>query len=115
MTRTAPESRSSDVLPAWANQILGLLWVLLFGGRWIVVPMLWWNGFMTPEQIAVLDENVLLRVYLVLFTVTILVVALRLVRRERVAPSSERASSDAPQTQSSSNRSRTSRRAEPRD
>ena len=31
---------SGDVLPPVANQLLGLAWILLFAGRWIVVQLL---------------------------------------------------------------------------
>ncbi len=75
-----PENDTSDVLPAWANQILILLWLLLFGGRWLLPPALQMAGLLSPRQLAALDETVLLKLYLLLLAATCVVVALRAVR-----------------------------------
>jgi heme/copper-type cytochrome/quinol oxidase subunit 2 len=77
------ENDTSDVLPDWANQTLILLWLLLFGGRWLLTPVFQMAGMLSAPQLAALDENVLLKLYLVLLVVTCVVVALRAVRRSQ--------------------------------
>jgi hypothetical protein len=59
---------------------MAVLWILLFAGRWIAVPFLEYAGVVTQQQMAALDQGILLRLYLVLFCITILVIALRAVR-----------------------------------
>ena len=78
---------SPDVAPPIVIQTLTLLWIVLFGGRWIAVSLLQWNGFLSPEQVAAFDSGVLSRLYLILLALTILIVALRVTRRYS-APSS---------------------------
>ena len=75
------EDKTPDVLPPAGNALMALLWILLFGGRWIGVPLLQAAGLVNAEQIALLDELVLGRVYLLLLAVTLIVLALRAVRR----------------------------------
>ena len=75
------ENDSLDVAPPLVIQTLTLLWIALFGGRWIVVSLLQWNGFLSPEQTAAFDAEILSRVYLILLALTILIVALRWARR----------------------------------
>lgn len=74
-----------DVLPAWANSLLAACWILLFGGRWIVVNLLIGAGLLTFQTPARLDRMALLPLYLVLFILTFVVVALRAVRGARLA------------------------------
>ena len=74
------ENKTPDVLPSWANQTLILLWLLLFGGRWLLPPILQMAGVLSAQQLAALDEFILLKLYLVLLAVTCIVVALRAVR-----------------------------------
>jgi hypothetical protein len=73
-------NETPDVLPAWANQTLILLWLLLFGGRWLFAPALQLAGLLSGPQLAALDENVLLKLYLVLLAITCVAAALRAVR-----------------------------------
>jgi hypothetical protein len=75
-----PENETPDVWPAWANQILILLWLLLFGGRWLFAPVLQLSGTLDAAQLAALDEGVLLKLYLILLAITFVVIALRAVR-----------------------------------
>ena len=87
-----PENEISDVVPPTVRQIIAWLWIALFGGRWIVISLLQWNGILTPEQTAALDENVLSRLYVVLLALTLLILALRLLRSRSI----ENAASDSP-------------------
>lgn len=83
-----PETEASpDVLPPLANLAMAALWLLLFGGRWIGGNLLLATGALTPAQLAVWDETLLLRIYLVLFAITVLVLALRFVRRGQATAS----------------------------
>ena len=94
----------SDVLPPPVNRILALLWILLLGGRWIVVTWLLAAGVLTREQVAGWDEGVLLRCYLILLAITLVVVALRSVRAARPSvPAAQPppASSSQPDSQAS--------------
>ena len=77
------EDKDVDVLPAWANQGMAVLWILLFGGRWIAVPFLNVAGVVSPKQVELLDVLVLEKCYLILFALTMVVLALRLVRAPR--------------------------------
>ena len=86
---------SPDVAPPIMIQTLSLSWIALFGGRWIVVSLLQWNGILTPEQVAAFDGGILSRVYLILLALTILIVALRMARRYS-APSSSASQQEAP-------------------
>jgi hypothetical protein len=54
-------------------------WLILFGVRSLIVTPLMWNATLSMEQVVNLD-SVLLRVYLILFALTCLVAALRVVR-----------------------------------
>ena len=85
-----PDRTPSDVLPPSANQFLGLSWVLLFAGRWIIVPLMLAVGMVSPSLVTELDDRVLVRCYLALLAVTITVMILRTMRGARVqsAPSS---------------------------
>lgn len=76
----------ADVLPPTGNQVLAALWIVLFAGRWIAVPFLQAAGLVDPAQLTVWDEGPLLRCYTVLFVITMVVVALRAVRRSQPAP-----------------------------
>lgn len=83
-----PDDAIPDVLPPVANQIMAALWLLLFGGRGLVVPALMAAGIVSAPQVARWDGGLLLQVYLLLLVVTLLVVALRAVRRAQAAPAS---------------------------
>src|SRR5205823_1455101 len=85
MTRSAPRSSAReccmdppeeqedepDVLPDLGNQVMALLWVLLFAGRWLIGQYLVSSGTISAEQMAIWDEGPLLRCYLVLLAVTL--------------------------------------------
>ena len=70
-----------DVAPPIAIQTLTLLWMGLFGGRWIGVTLLQWTGCLSPDDVTRFDSGILTRCYLVLLVLTILVVVLRGARR----------------------------------
>ncbi|HZT43537.1 MAG TPA: hypothetical protein VFA07_15340 [Chthonomonadaceae bacterium] len=80
-----PANTDSDVLPPPVNRILALLWILLFGGRWIIVTWLLAAGVLKREQVAAWDDGILLRCYLILLVITLVVAALRAVRATRPA------------------------------
>ena len=82
------EDALPDVAPPVVIQTLTILWIVLFGGRWIGVSLLQWNGIISPEQVAAFDGGLLTRLYLILLAFTILIVALRFARRFS-APSSD--------------------------
>ncbi len=69
-----------DVLPPIVNQLLGASWVLLFAGRWTIVELLLAAHVLTPSMVSDLDDQILIRCYLVLLAVTITVVILRAMR-----------------------------------
>lgn len=83
---------SKDVVPRLLNQILGAAWIALFSGRWICIPLLLAFRLIPSSLVADLDDSVLFRLYLILVAITILVVALRLLRR-----ATERSTMDASQ------------------
>ncbi|HZO87885.1 MAG TPA: hypothetical protein VFB38_06055 [Chthonomonadaceae bacterium] len=78
-----------DVLPPLASQILALLWILLFAGRWVLLPALISAGVLSASQVAQwnhsVDDGLLVQVYLALLVVTVLVLTLRVVRRFQAA------------------------------
>ncbi len=80
-----PANAAPDVLPPPVNRILALLWILLLGGRWIVVTWLLAAGALKRDEVAAWDDGILLRCYLTLLAVTLVVVALRAVRASRPA------------------------------
>ena len=77
------EEYPAEVLPTFANVLMATAWVLLLGGRWVVGPFAVSAGWLSSDQLSQLDAGILLRIYLLLFTVTALVVALRVVRSLR--------------------------------
>ena len=76
-TNEKETNETPDVAPPVALQTLALLWIALFGGRWIVVSLLQWNGLLAPERVGLLDTAILSRCYLILLAITILILALR--------------------------------------
>lgn len=86
MTQTADNSNkaSNDVPEIAANSLISG-WLLLFGVRYLVITPLMWSNVITPDQIASLDPT-LLKIYLILFSLTLLVVALRAVRQAERKP-----------------------------
>ena len=69
-----------DVAPEWVLQLLGLAWLLLLGGRWILSPILVFMDPAANAYVSDLDHSVLLRLYLALLSITLLIPALRYVR-----------------------------------
>jgi hypothetical protein len=67
-----------------------LLWLLLFGVRWLILTPLEWTNVLTPEQMSFLDDVLLLRVYLILFVVTCAVIGLRAARSAQTTVPSSR-------------------------
>ena len=60
---------------------MATLWILMFGGRWLGVPLLQMSGLLTPETVAFLDDGPLQKIYLIMLSMTLLVLALRTVRK----------------------------------
>lgn len=75
------DKEPTDVLPPVVNALMALVWLLLFGGRWLIVLPLQALGAMTPEQVTALDDGPLTKIYVLALAVTLLVLALRAVRR----------------------------------
>src|SRR5579872_3315863 len=73
----------SDVLPPPGGEIMALMWLLLFGGRWLLFPVLQASGVLTPQAVTFWDEAILLKLYLVLLVITCVVLALRAVRNSQ--------------------------------
>lgn len=76
MSNTEPNTSSESIpaespalLPPIARQLLVLAWLLLFGGRWLIVPLLQANGLLAPQTLAALDDGLLIKLYLVLFVI----------------------------------------------
>src|SRR5687768_7392110 len=84
------EENKPDVLPPWGNQVMILLWLLLFGVRWLVIMPMEWTGVLDPKQMQFLDDVLLLPIYLVLLVVTCVVIGLRAARSAQTAPPSGR-------------------------
>ena len=90
------ENDAPDVLPGAVIETLSLLWIALFGGRWICVSLLQWNGILAPEQVAALDANVLSRAYVVLLALTALVLMLRVLHSRRTGAGTMQAANETP-------------------
>lgn len=88
-----PETDRPDVLPEWANQGMILLWLLLFGVRWLIITPMEWTNVLTPDQMSFIDDVLLLRVYLILFVVTCVVIGLRAARSAQTTTPSSRSDS----------------------
>ena len=98
MTQTADNSpKSSDDVPEMVINCLISGWLLLFGARSLVITPLVWSNIITPDQIATLDP-ILLKIYLILFSLTLLVVALRFVRQAQNKPKPHSAPSSESET-----------------
>ncbi len=67
--------------PENREQILPLLWLLLFAGHWVGLTLLNGFGFLRREQIAEWNETYFSKIYLLLLTFTLLQLALRATRR----------------------------------
>ena len=85
-----PGAQTNDVLPPVVNQLLGLAWIALFAGRWIVVQLLLAGQVLSPNMVADLDDRVLVRIYLVLLAVTVLVSVLRSMRNGKAGSAPDR-------------------------
>jgi hypothetical protein len=81
-----PDRSPADVLPPTANLLLGLCWVVLFAGRWILPPFLFSAGVLTPSTLSEIDDHILVRCYLALLAVTITVLILRAMRGGKAKP-----------------------------
>ncbi len=75
-----PDDDAPDVLPPPVGEILIVLWLLLFGGRWLFVPTLQALGALTPQEVILWDNSILLWLYLALLVITGITLALRAVR-----------------------------------
>lgn len=70
-----------EAFPDLSSRVLALLWMLLFGVRWLVITPLEWTGTLTPQQMGLIDDVLLLPLYLMLFVLTCVVLGLRAARR----------------------------------
>ena len=78
--------QAADGPPSAPNQLMAALWIILLGGRWVVIEWLIAAGILTQERVSLWDNGVLLRCYLVLLVVTLVVLALRAVRSGAAEP-----------------------------
>lgn len=62
------------------ERVLMLLWLLFFGGHWVGLTLLNWFGFVTLAQIAIWNDLLFVRCYLILFVLTLLALVLRWMR-----------------------------------
>jgi len=93
MTQTDDNSpKAANDVPEIAINLLISGWLLLFGVRSLVITPLVWSNLITPDQIASLDP-ILLKIYLILFSLTLLVAALRAVRQAQRKPQTDPAPS----------------------
>lgn len=74
------------VFAAPGSEALALLWIVLIGGRWLVMPLFQAAGLIAPQQLRALD-SILLEIYLILLAFTILKWSLNTVRRLESAKS----------------------------
>ena len=74
------QETSADVMPIAVVTAAGIGWLLLFGIRSIMAPMLLFMGPDAAVKIADLDRGPLLRVYLILLSLMVLIGALRAAR-----------------------------------
>ena len=75
------EPMKKDVLPESLNILVASAWVALFGGRWLLIPFVQMTGLLSPERVAAWDDGPLQKTYLILLSITCVVLALRAVRR----------------------------------
>ncbi len=61
----------NPVFAAPGSEALALLWIVLLGGRWLVIPLFQAAGLIAPQQLRSLDST-LLEIYLILLVITIL-------------------------------------------
>lgn len=72
-----------DVIPEFARGLLISMWLLLFGGRWLITPVLQWMGVLSPEKLEQLDGRLLILYWVLLIAtlaIALIVAVLRLVR-----------------------------------
>ena len=79
-------SETVDFLPPLVSRILIAGWILLFSGRWLVVQGLEAAGLLGPDQVQRLDDSVLGRGYVLLLSITLVTLAMRIVRGRRAGP-----------------------------
>jgi hypothetical protein len=82
MHQENPQNRDqqADVMPSTAVAAVGIGWLLLFGIRSVVAPLLLFLDPTASARIADLDRGTLLRIYLILLSFMVLIAALRLAR-----------------------------------
>lgn len=78
--RSVAEDGVSDVISPLVGGILALCWIALLGGRWLALPLLGGLRLLSSRTLDILDQGLLLTLYLALFAVTLVIVALRLAR-----------------------------------
>ena len=71
---------AADVVPPAVITAVGVLWLLLLGGRWILTPILLFLDPSVSRSVAEQDRGTLLPLFLALFSMMLLIVALRFVR-----------------------------------
>jgi hypothetical protein len=71
---------TTDVVPSTVVAAVGVLWLLLLGGRWVITPILLFLDPSISRSFAEQDRGTLLRLFLALVSMMLLIVALRFVR-----------------------------------
>ena len=80
------QTDEGDVLPPLLNQLLALSWMFLFTFRSAGVFLLTLAGLLSVEQLEAFVDPVLSRLYLILLTVSIVVIVLRVMRSMQTKP-----------------------------
>lgn len=92
MQKEAPELKtpsspvSTLTLEETVRWALILLWLLLFGGRWLLAPLLQANGLLSLQTLNALDQGPLLRLYLLLFVASCAVAGWQWAKNYPAAP-----------------------------
>ena len=71
-------ARTPDEVIKPADVILALGWVLLLGGRWVVGSILNICSLVSIEQLRILDDSVLLPIYLIWLLFSVILVTLKI-------------------------------------
>lgn len=69
-----------EVLSRGGDAILASLWILLFGGRWIIGTLLIAAGIVNFDQLSDWDDGIGIHLYHVMLIATVVILALRAIR-----------------------------------
>ncbi len=75
-------------LPKWFSLTMIVGWITLFSGRWLIIQGMEAAGLLAPEQVEHLDASLLTPCYVLLLSITLVVLVLRFVPRPKVPAAS---------------------------